>query len=878
MPAPTSPATVSVAGDILTIISDPAEDGGIIGHYRVTGSVTATTFVVDRAIPASTAADLTYKINAPQTLSAATPQVADGVDGDAMHSFWKEEWITRAAGLGNAVDLNRFTFPWFAVPVTVGQYIMGGINGAAASAWRFADDNGAPAGANLEGLPRELLRNVGWQERNVSDVVLREYANYTTTVGGVDADTQVTFQQGDETGDPANFRLLGPVNQAVLTFGPDVGPDTVATGFEFAATTITRNDGGSWITDNYRRGDFVTVRDAEDVGNNGSHGPITGVTAGVLTIGSAAFTVNADDTTAIFQVDHRRYTRLRGRKKTRTYSEAGHEDTQIGTSLILPQTNGFPISHIPDPAITLDDGVVSGGDGTATGDVFQQVETHTTGSDGVTADQGDGTFTFTSAGSTFNSQARSVQILQPGDSLELTSGSYQGVYEIQSVDSATQLTLYHEPTRAYPGNETTLSFTCRTGVLDTGAANATLADVDGATGTLTSAGSTFDVDSGLGDRQVNVGDIVQAISGTAGVIGYYKVVSRDSATQLTLNTSDQIFAGETNQTYRIWRPGMFLQRFETTATMSGASNMNFADANPDTMTRTGGSYVTDGFVANMAVIVADAEDAANIRGFVIGDTTPTATVATLVASEAVAANAADTVAINANVTGDIGIVRPINSVNYPFHWRAFTNGGTQAQLRQYIQLLLRREYDIDGGSGTQRGDIQDALFDFVAPNGVALDMFPDDLSTGELNNITYRDISGFFLNSSENEGERDRANAFLVGITFIPNADLINSAIKRLTMYFTNVPSGSFDTNDAIIFDDDQGVDMDFTVINGNIQTTFDYTNNAQGGRTPGTDAPYTLVASGTDLAQNILLTGTITQQNSIDINVSPQRDFNYGT
>ena len=70
-----------VAGDVLTIISDPADDGGIIGHYRVVGSVTATTFVVDRAIPASTAADLTYKINAPQTPGATVSQVSSVPEG-----------------------------------------------------------------------------------------------------------------------------------------------------------------------------------------------------------------------------------------------------------------------------------------------------------------------------------------------------------------------------------------------------------------------------------------------------------------------------------------------------------------------------------------------------------------------------------------------------------------------------------------------------------------------------------------------------------------------------------------------------------------------------------------------------------------------------
>lgn len=859
-------------GDILTIISDPAEDGGIIGHYRVTGSIAAGSFDVDRTITASTAADLTYKINNPQTIGASTPQVADGVSIDALHSFFKEEWITLAGGLGNAVDLNKFTFPTRAVPVTVGQYILGGINGDASSAWTVAADNGAPTGSNVEGLPTELIRDGGWQERDANDVILRELPNYSS-LGALDSDTQVTYQQGDEDGDPADFRLLGPVNQAIVAFGPD---SVIAT-LDFAATTITRG-AGDWTAENYRLGDYITIRAAEDAPNIGSFGPITAITATIITIASASFTVNADDTTAIVQPDHRRYTVLRARKKTRTYAIAGHAETAIGTNLILPQVNTFPLAHGNDPAIVDDDGVVAGGDGSANGDFYQEVEAHTSGnSDGITTDNLDGTFNFASAAATFNSTARAIVLLKAGDSLEISSGSYQGVYEIKSVDGANDLTLYHEPTNTYPGNETTLSYTARTGIKDNGHTNATLADIDGDTGTLTSATSTFDVDTAIGDREVLAGDIVEVHAGTAGVIGYYKVISV-AATVLTLNTSDQVFAGETNQSYRVWRPGMFLQRFETTAVAASMTNMAFGDDDPDTMTRTGGSYVTDGFVENMAIIIADAEDAANIRGFVIGNTTPTATVATLIASEAVTANAADTVALNGNVTGDIGIVRAINAVNYPFHWRLFANGGTQAQVHQFLRHAQRREYDIDGATAVQRGDIQDDLMTFVSPNGITLDLFPDDLAGAELNNVKYRDISGAFLNSTEVVGARDRSNAFLIGLTFVPNADLIASAVKRLTMYFTSVPSGDFDTNDAIIIDDSVAVDMDFTTISGDIQATYDYTNNAQGGRTPDTDAPYVLVASGTDLAQSILLTGTITKVNSISIPVAPATEFNYST
>jgi len=69
---------------------------------------------------------------------------------------------------------------------------------------------------------------------------------------------------------------------------------------------------------------------------------------------------------------------------------------------------------------------------------------------------------------------------------------------------------------------------------------------------------------------------------------------------------------------------------------------------------------------------------------------------------------------------------------------------------------------------------------------------------------------------------------------------------------------------------------MDFTTITADIQTTFDYTNNNQGGRTPDTDANITVVALGDDLAQHILVTQTITKQNSIVVSVQPTLERNY--
>ena len=867
-----------IAGDVLALIDDPAEDVGIMGHYRVVSVDTATTLTVDRIIPNHTGADLTWRITAKQATGGTPAAVADGVSKQAIYSFGQEEWITLAAGLGNAADLNRFTFPIQAISANAGEYIMGGINGAASSAWSYEDVNGTEA-TDDEGNPRELVRDGGWQERDAADVVLREYVNITTS-GALDADTQVNYQQGDATGTPVNFKLLGPVNQPVLTFGPDVGPDAATLGFVITGTdTIARNDGGDFAVDNYRIGDFVTLRSATDPANNGSHGPITAITAGVdgnIVLAGAGLTNQADDLTIILQVDHRLYTELRARKKGRDYVQAGQLEAGIAAGVqILPIINKFPLSHSNDPATNvadngLDDGFISGGDGSAAGDIFQETELHTTaGADGATTDNGDGTFGFNSVGSTFNNTARgAVGILLPGDSVELTGGTtYLGVYEIQSVDGANDLTLFHEPGRSYPGDETSIDFDVRVGVLDVGSATGDIDDVDGATGTLTDTGSpaTFDVGAALGDRIVTTDDILEIISGVGAHVGYYKVVSRTSATVLVIDTSDQIFTTQTGQTYRIWRPGMFLQRFSTLSTTVGPiTSIDFNDVDPDTIDRNdGGDFTTDGYnVPGLMLTTTLATVSANNGVRIVASAT--AGVITLILEETLTADTVDTTAV---LNGEFGITRSVNSIFYPFHWRLFAHSGTLLQCFQFLMRELRRETDIDGGNGTERGDITDLLMNFIAPNGTTLDLFPDDLATGDINNSTYQDMSG-----------DDRNEAFIVGITFDVNAALIAATNSRLTAYFTTNPAGNFDTVGAVIVDDKDSVDMDFTAIAADIPTTFDYTNNSQGGRTPDADAAITIVALGDDGAQHIIVTQLITKVNSITIPVNPPGERNYST
>lgn len=107
--------------------------------------------------------------------------------------------------------------------------------------------------------------------------------------------TPTLSNTGLNTGAPAaSYAVAIAPTPAGATIGPDGG-----TGFEFTASTVIRNDGGDWLTDGLKVGDFVDIALAEDAGNNGRE-TVTDVTATVLTFDAPAFTPNAADTLVTF--------------------------------------------------------------------------------------------------------------------------------------------------------------------------------------------------------------------------------------------------------------------------------------------------------------------------------------------------------------------------------------------------------------------------------------------------------------------------------------------------------------------------------------------------------------------------------------------------
>lgn len=737
--------------DILTIVSDPDGDGNVIGHY-VVATVGTTTLVVDRTIPASASANLSYKVNAPKATGGAAANVADGVTLQALYSFLKEEWRTLSGGLGNAPDLIQFLFPLESI--TSEQFEIGG---ATHSNWDFKDQT-----------TKDLIRTGGWQQINSSGVVQKDYAG-VITLGSLDSDAQVYYVQV-AAGTPSNFVLTGAVNQAILTF----------------------TNGG----DNFRT-----------------------------------------------------YLVLYVRKKARTYAQSAIAD--IGVSTIKTIVNRFPLTHANDPAIAETDGVLAGDSATS---VFQNVTTvDSAKTDGVVSDPtaGDGLFRLVSAASLFQTTNK----VRAGDTVQLTDGSDQGVYEISSVDSETQLTLLQEPGIAIVGGSG-VDFTTRTRVRNDGATDGTTADPtpDDDLGTFTSAT--------VGDfaaAGVVAGDMLQITAATtAANIGTYKITSV-ATTTLTINISDnENWVAEGGATFKILRKGMHLQFRNQTITIGATTTLAFADANPDTITRAAGNWISDGVLpGDIITITGSASNNGTFTAATVG-----ATALTLVATDTLVAEGA----VAATATCKRGFTRTLNGVAYGFKWRAFGNGGTLAACFQWLQRQLRRATDVDDASTASRGDTTDLLEAFASPNMTTTNLVIDDAAASDLNNLTEKDATSVARN-----------DAFIASISVTINDNLVDDANVKIQIYWEDTPS-QFGTVGAVLVQDKDGVGMESTnPASSPVTFTYNYdaTQNGHGG---GVDQDIVIVGIGLSGAQYAKSRGTISRQNTNSFSLSAALERNYAT
>jgi hypothetical protein len=144
------------------------------------------------------------------TLNVAGNLVAkDGVSWQALYSKCVDLWTT--------ATYNDFPFPFYALDVLSGQFLMG-TDGATYSGWTFADD-----------ASRGYMRDGGWSEYNAAGVLARQYVGIIS-LGTVSAGSQLYYQT-TSTGAPVNFIYTDAANQGVQVYG-DIAADATTTTFD----------------------------------------------------------------------------------------------------------------------------------------------------------------------------------------------------------------------------------------------------------------------------------------------------------------------------------------------------------------------------------------------------------------------------------------------------------------------------------------------------------------------------------------------------------------------------------------------------------------------------------------------------------------------
>ena len=191
---------------------------------------------------------------------------------------------------------------------------------------------------------------------------------------------------------------------------------------------------------------------------------------------------------------------------------------------------------------------------------------------------------------------------------------------------------------------------------------------------------------------------------------------------------------------------------------------------------------------------------------------------------------------------------------------------TAEQIYEFVEWSLRQNSDIDDGTGTGIGKTANSLLSFVGDTLVtSTGVFIDDFSETDINRIEFYDNTG-----------TKRTFPFVAAGSINFNDNLVNDSGAIYRMFFTDANGNNFGDSDAIIVQDNDDTDIAGDITGSQVQFTFDYDGNVQGGRSAGTDAPVTVVAIGLDKAQYVKATGTIGRSNANSVSLVASLERNY--
>ena len=197
---------------------------------------------------------------------------------------------------------------------------------------------------------------------------------------------------------------------------------------------------------------------------------------------------------------------------------------------------------------------------------------------------------------------------------------------------------------------------------------------------------------------------------------------------------------------------------------------------------------------------------------------------------------------------------------------------TAEQIYEFVQFQLRQNLDIDAdGVGVVTGKTATSLLRFVGDTLVTSQgVFIDDFSSTDINRIEFYDVAA-----------TKRTFPFVAAGAINFNSNLSGDVDAVYKMFFTDANGSNFGDTDAIIVKDNAGTDIAGSVPfhatdATQVQFTFDYDGNIQGGRTAQTDAAITVVALGLNKAQYVKATSTIARTNANSVSLVASLERNY--
>ena len=213
--------------------------------------------------------------------------------------------------------------------------------------------------------------------------------------------------------------------------------------------------------------------------------------------------------------------------------------------------------------------------------------------------------------------------------------------------------------------------------------------------------------------------------------------------------------------------------------------------------------------------------------------------------------------------------RSIGGTGYPFRVIIEGNGGTLEQIYAKVQYLLRQNSDVNTGgtAGSITGKTAADLLSFVGDTLVtSQSVYIDDVLAADSNRVEFYD---------QNNVKRTNPYTAAGQITF--NSPLVGAGSSYRLM-FTSPPGAGNDYGEsgAITVNDASGTPITGAILTANIEFTYDYDGNVQGGYTGGTDRPVTLVGIRPGSGKFVAATGSLTRSKNIALSLVAEQDRVY--